>query len=151
MVETTILIVDDHPVVRTGLTAVLSAQNGIRILGAASNGRQAVKLARRLRPQVILMDLVMPVMDGCEATRQILAVSPKTKIVILSAHGTWSRIREALVAGACGFMLKQSASKELFSAIRQVMRGEQYFCSALGHQLEHLFAANMRVLELAGR
>lgn len=151
MVATTVLIVDDHPLVRTGLVSVLSTQGGIRIVGAAANGKQAVRLARRLRPQVVLMDLVMPVMDGCEATRQILGVLPTTRVIVLSAYGTWGRIREALVAGACGFVLKQSASKELYSAIKQVLRGKQYFCSALGHDLEHLFTANMRAMELASR
>lgn len=119
-----ILVVDDHTVVRRGLIAMLETEPGMQIVGEAVNGAEAVEQARKLMPDVILMDLVMPVMDGIEATRQIKQEMPSVNILVLTSFSTNDKVIPSLNAGAIGYLLKDSTPAELMRAIQQVAQGE---------------------------
>ena len=116
-------IVDDHPVVRDGLAAILGLQPDIKVVGEACNGREAVQLTEQLEPAVVVMDLVMPLLNGVEATRQILRSRPATKVLILSSYQDEQKLAALIEHGACGYLLKHSASSELLQAIREVGKG----------------------------
>ena len=120
---TTVLLVDDHRMVRTGLAALLQTAEGIEVVGQAGNGEEAVQLAAQVRPDVVLMDLSMPVVDGVEATRRVLAELPETKIVVLTSFSDRERVADALQAGAVGYLLKDCEPDELRSAIRAAAAG----------------------------
>ena len=119
-----VLIVDDHAIVRKGIRALLSEADGFEVVGEAGNGHEAVLRAAETRPDVILMDLLMPGMDGIEATRQITSRQPKTRILVLTSFAADSKVFPAIKAGALGYLLKDSSPDELVRAIRQVWRGE---------------------------
>ena len=136
-----LLVVDDHNVVRGGLLALLTAEPDLEIVGEATSGRQAVALAHSLRPQVVIMDLAMPRLNGMEATRQIASSLPSTKVIVLSAYQDDYHVRQAVVAGAAGFVLKRAASVELVEAIREVHRGEAYFSAAVMRQVQRMYSA----------
>ena len=119
-----ILITDDHVVVRKGIQALLSTEPDIDVIGEAENGQQAVLEAERLRPDVILMDLVMPEMDGVEAIRRITRQQPEAHILVLTSFAADDKVFPAIKAGALGYLLKDSGAKELVQAIHQVYRGE---------------------------
>lgn len=119
-----ILIADDHAVVREGLAAILSAQPDLALVGVATNGMEAVALAERLKPDVILMDLVMPQMDGLAAIQAIRAAHPDARILVLTSFAEDRLAFEAIKAGASGYLLKDSSSRDLLQAIRDVYRGE---------------------------
>jgi DNA-binding NarL/FixJ family response regulator len=119
-----ILIADDHPIVRQGLMAVLAPRNGMKVVGEASNGAEAVALARTLRPDVILMDLSMPEMSGVEATTHILSENPKVRVLILTSFGTDEMAGQAIRAGVMGFLMKESQPDDLLHAIRSVFKGQ---------------------------
>lgn len=119
-----VLIVDDHAIVRKGIRALLSEAGGFEVVGEASNGRSAVLAAEETNPDVILMDLLMPGMDGIEATRQITGRQPKTRILVLTSFAADNKVFPAIKAGALGYLLKDSSPDELVRAIRQVHRGE---------------------------
>lgn len=120
---TTVLLVDDHRMVRTGLAALLQTADGIEVVGQAADGEEAVELAVQVRPDVVLMDLSMPVVDGVEATRRVLAELPETKIVVLTSFSDRERVAEALQAGAVGYLLKDCEPDELRNAIRSAAAG----------------------------
>jgi NarL family two-component system response regulator LiaR len=120
----TVLIVDDHTVVRRGLTALLNTERDIEVVGEAANGREAIAEAARLKPQVILMDLVMPEMDGVTATAEIVAQQPDAHIVVLTSFGTDVKLFPAVKAGAVGYLLKDTSPEELVKAIHQAAAGE---------------------------
>ena len=122
----TVLLVDDHSVVRDGLRFLLEAEGDIRVVGGASNGREAVQSARRLKPDVVIMDLAMPELNGTEATLQIHERCPATQVLILSMHSTAEHIFRALQAGAQGYLLKESAGPEVVTAVRTVHSGKRY-------------------------
>jgi DNA-binding NarL/FixJ family response regulator len=124
--ETRILLVDDHQMMRAGLRSLLDGEGGLRVVGEAENGRAAVELAHSLAPHVVLMDITMPDLNGIEATRQIVAASPQTKVVALSMHADRQFVTDMLKAGAVGYLLKNSAASELLAAIRAVMTGRNY-------------------------
>lgn len=120
----TILIVDDHAVVRQGLRTFLELQADMALVGEADNGRTAVELAQRLAPDLVLMDLVMPQMDGIEAIRQIRAVSPKTQVLVLTSFTEDDKVFPAIKAGALGYLLKDVAPGDLIKAVQAAARGE---------------------------
>lgn len=119
-----ILIVDDHPMIRAGMRGLLEAVTDFEIAGEACNGEEAVKLAAELKPDVIIMDIVMPKLNGIEATRQIKQASPTTAILILTAYSDIYYILGLLEAGACGYLIKDTRGEELVEAIRSVRAGE---------------------------
>ena len=118
-----VLIVDDHVIVRTGLEALLATAEGIEIVGSAADGQEAVALVAELRPDVVLMDLSMPVMDGVEATRRITEAVPGTRIVVLTSFGDQTRILDALHAGADGYLLKHTEPEAIIQGIRAAAEG----------------------------
>jgi len=122
----TVFLADDHAVVRDGLRLLLEAQGDIKVVGEAANGRDAVQQVAQLDPEVVIMDLAMPELNGCEATQQIHAVCPSTRIIILSMHSTAEDILRAIQAGACGYVLKESAGLEVVHAVRAVHAGRRY-------------------------
>jgi len=126
-VPITVLLAEDHAIVRQGLCALLNADGHFKIVGEARNGREAVDLARTLTPDVILMDIAMPVLNGLEATRQILTANPKAKVVILSAHSDAAYIERMGAVGVSGFLEKQTSAEILTHAIREVVKGRMYF------------------------
>jgi NarL family two-component system response regulator LiaR len=130
-----ILIADDHPVVRQGLSALLIPRNGMEVIGEAINGKQAVEMALRLRPDVIMMDLIMPELNGSEATAQILAQDPAAHVLILTSFGEQGKLIEALDAGALGCLLKDSQPDDLLHAIRSVHRGQMSIPKTLVEKL----------------
>lgn len=119
-----VVIVDDHPIVRQGLRTLLELQDDIRVSGEAVNGKTAVELAARLSPDVILMDLVMPEMDGIEATRQICALKPSPRVIALTSFVEDDKVIPAIQAGAVSFLLKDVSPDELLEAIRAAYHGE---------------------------
>jgi len=119
-----ILIADDHFVVRQGLSTLLVPRNGMEVVGEAANGREAVDLARTLRPDVILMDMMMPEMDGPQAIVLIKADNPKARIVVLTSFGESDQVAAAIKAGALGYLLKDSSPDDLFHAIRSAAQGK---------------------------
>jgi NarL family two-component system response regulator LiaR len=119
-----LLLVDDHAIVRDGLASLLDTQPDIQVVGQADNGVDGVALAQRLEPDVILMDLVMPKMDGIEATRRIMADQPQARILVLTSFAAEDKVFPAIKAGAFGYLLKNSDAEELVSAIHQVSCGE---------------------------
>jgi NarL family two-component system response regulator LiaR len=130
-----ILLVDDHPVVRHGLQVLLQDRRGIEVVGEAADGQDAVEQAGRLLPDVVLMDLVMPGMDGVEATRRITTKYPKIGVLVLTSFGRDSKLFPALDAGALGFLLKDSSADDLIHAIRQVAQGRPCFSPAVTRRL----------------
>ena len=123
----TVMLVDDHAVLRDGLRFLLEAEGDIQIIGTAANGQEAVEQATVRCPDVVMMDISMPVMNGIEATKQICAICENTKVVILSMYHTNDYIQRALDAGAAGYLLKDSAGAELVTAIRALHAGKSYF------------------------
>jgi DNA-binding NarL/FixJ family response regulator len=129
--STTILLVDDHAVVRDGLRALLETNGDMRVVGFAANGRDAVTEAQRLLPDVVLMDIAMPEIDGIEATRRVVEKCPAAKVLILSMYLSAEHIYRALQAGAQGYVLKESAGEEVVEAIRAVCAGRRYLSHAI--------------------
>ena len=121
-----VFIADDHAMVREGLRLILEAERDISVIGEAADGRQAVRLIQRLAPDVIIMDIAMPILNGIEATEQILNSKTFTRIIILSMHASKEHIFRALEAGAKGYLLKESAGKEMVKAIRAVYAGNRF-------------------------
>ncbi len=130
-----VLIADDHAIVRKGLRALLTTEPDIEVAGEAANGRAAVREAARLRPDVILMDLVMPEMDGIEAIRQITARQPGARILVLTSFAADEKVFPAIKAGALGYLLKDSGPEELVHALHQVHRGESSLHPTIARRL----------------
>ena len=131
----TVFIADDHPVMHEGLTHLLHAHEDIRVVGVASNGRDAVRQVSQLLPNVVIADIAMPEMNGIEATRQIGERCPETKVVILSMYSTPDHIIHALEAGARGYLLKETAASEIVNAVRAVHAGERFLCKKIADVL----------------
>jgi DNA-binding NarL/FixJ family response regulator len=123
---TTVLLADDHAVLRDGLTALFERSEDIRVVGTAGNGRDAIDAAQRLRPDIVVMDISMPELDGVEATRHILAKCPGTRVLILSMYLSAEHIHRCLQAGARGYVLKDSAGDEVIEAVRALRAGRRY-------------------------
>src|SRR3989440_12830107 len=120
MPNISVLLVDDHNIVRQGLRALLVAEGDLTIVAEAQTGREAVQLATALRPDVVVMDLAMPRLNGCEATRQLVKAVPSTRVVVLSTYSDDEHLQQALAAGAAAYLLKQTAAPDLVQAIREV-------------------------------
>lgn len=120
---TTVLLVDDHPLVRAGLTTLIGTTDDLEIVGEAGGGEQAVTKVSELAPEVVLMDLSMPGMDGVEATRRILAAHPQVRVVVLTSFADEGRVADALAAGAVGYLLKDSDGRDVLAAIRSAAQG----------------------------
>ena len=131
-----VMLADDHLVVRMGLAAIISIERDMELVGEAADGVEAVKLAAELRPDVVIMDIVMPRLDGVAATSEILKGNPGTKILILTTFGTSEDLRRALDAGATGALVKDSAQTELVSAIRKCAAGEKTLSPSIARQLK---------------
>ena len=121
-----ILVADDHHVVRTGLRTLLETESGWEVCAEATNGREAVEKAKELKPDVAVLDISMPLLNGVEATRQIRKLSPKTEVLILTMHDSESLIQEVLGAGARGYILKDDADRSLIAAVKSLQRHKQY-------------------------
>lgn len=130
-----LLVCDDHPIVRSGLRSVLRSQPDFDVVGEASDGVQAVALANRLRPDVVLMDLQMPTMDGVTATAKIKDQHPEVQVLILTTYNTDADILRAVEKGATGFLLKDAPEQELFEAIRSAARGRSPLAPAVATRL----------------
>ena len=126
MNKTTVLIIDDHAILRMGLASLLNAKSGIEVVGDAANGRTGIQKVLKLHPDVVIMDLMMPGLDGCETTRRLLAQDPDFKVLILTTFGTSDGITHALEAGAKGAIMKNCDFGELVTAIRTVAAGKEY-------------------------
>ncbi|KAA0274906.1 MAG: DNA-binding response regulator [Chloroflexi bacterium] len=130
-----VYIADDHQIVRRGIRQLLSTEAGIEVVGEASNGREAVAEVEKFQPDIVLMDLVMPVMDGIEAIRQIKAGHPSIQILVLTSFATDDKVFPAIKAGALGYLIKDTSPEELINAIRQVHKGEPTLHSSIAQKL----------------
>ncbi len=131
----TVLLTDDNTLIRKALRMVLTAEKDIRVIAEAQNGREAIKLVKKFRPDVVVMDIAMPLLNGFEATRQIMKLFPKTKILVLSAHSEDEYIDQMIAIGAAGFLIKQSATEILSEAIREVQKGNTFFSPEIAKRL----------------
>ncbi len=122
-----VLLADDHTIVRDGLRALLESNPGIKVVGDAANGNQAVALVKELTPEIVIMDISMPGLNGIDATQQIMEAFPDARVIILSMLGTADYIFHAMQAGVRGFLLKESAGREVMEAVKTVHEGEMYF------------------------
>ena len=138
MKQITILLAEDHTVVREGFRKMLELEEDLQIVGEAQDGRQAVTLAKKLRPAVVLMDIAMPLLNGLEATRQVLKEFPATKVLMLSAHSDDAYVSSATESGAVGFLLKQTSAHVVCEAIREVQKGKTFFSPSISRQLNRL-------------
>lgn len=134
MSRTTIVLADDHHVVRQGLRALLKAEPDFAIAGEASDGLEAVRLVERLQPDVLVLDVMIPSLNGLEVTRQVTKRSPKTRVVILSMHANEAYVLEALRNGATGYVLKDATAADLVQAVREVAAGRRYLSPPLSEQ-----------------
>jgi len=137
---TSVLVADDQALIRVGLRKILDVETDLTVLGEAEDGSQAVAKARELRPDVVLMDIRMPVLDGIEATRRIVEARPETRVLILTTFGLDSYVFDSLRAGASGFMLKDAPPEEIVAAIRIVARGEALLAPAVTRSVVEEFA-----------
>jgi DNA-binding NarL/FixJ family response regulator len=135
MKRITVLLAEDHPIVRVGFRTLLKHERDIEVVGEAATGREAVRLTRKLRPAVVVMDIAMPLLNGLEATRQIRRDFPDTRVIILSAHSDDAYVKQAVLLGAAGFLLKQTSSDNLGAAIREVHRGNTFFSDSISKRL----------------
>ena len=135
MKQIKVLLADDHTIVREGLRALLLADAEIAVVAEAHNGREAVSLTNSLRPDVVVMDIAMPLLNGLEATRQILSALPKTKVLILSAHSDDAYIDRVIAVGAVGFLIKQTSAQILAKAIHEVMSGKAFYSPQVSRRL----------------
>ncbi len=136
MKQITVLLAEDHQIVREGFRSLLKHERDIEVVGEAETGRQAVQLTRKLRPAVVVMDIAMPLLNGLEATRQIRRDFPETKVLILSAHSDDAYVEQATGLGAAGFLLKQTSSHNLATAIREVQKGNTFFSPAISKRVK---------------
>src|SRR4051794_7565972 len=135
MEKITVILADDHTVVRQGLRALLAAEEDIEIVGEAENGREAVQMAKKLLPDVAVIDIAMPVLNGLEATRQITRAAPATKVLILSSYSDDEYVQQLTQAGAAGYLVKQTAANDLLKAIREAHKGNAFFSPAIAKRL----------------
>ncbi|MDZ4797096.1 MAG: response regulator transcription factor [Bryobacteraceae bacterium] len=135
MAEVRVMLADDHSIVRKGLRSALEEDDQFCVVGEAANGREAVQIAEQLLPDIAIVDIGMPQLNGIEATAQIQKVSPKTRVVILSMHTDETYILRALTAGARGYLLKDTAENDVRAAVHAVAQGKSYFSPAIAKML----------------
>lgn len=153
-----VFLADDHAVVRDGLSFLLEAQEDIHVLGVAANGREAVRAVERAKPDVVVMDIAMPELNGIEATHQLAKVCPTARVIILSMHSSSEHVFRALQAGAQGYLLKESAGMEVVDAVRSVHVGKRYLSRQIADavlndyvQQRHIAQPNDPLDKLSGR
>lgn len=139
-----IALADDHTVIRSGLRVLLERHPEFRVIGEASDGREAVELVDREKPDIVVMDVAMPNLNGIEAARQITAKHPATAVVVLSMHSDESYVLRALKAGARGYLLKDSAESDLITSIRTVHAGKSFFSPAISRMLVEDYVRQMQ-------
>jgi len=135
MNEIRVLLAEDHTIVRKGLRSLLDAEPGIEVIDEAEDGREAVQKAQQLRPDVVLMDITMPGLNGLEATRQIKKRFPEVKVLVLTVHAGEEYVLQVLRAGASGYLVKQTAPRELVSAIRAAYRGDSFLSPSISRKV----------------
>jgi DNA-binding NarL/FixJ family response regulator len=144
MKKITVLLVDDHTVVRQGLRALLSLEEDIEVVGEAENARQAVRMAMKAPPDVVVMDLMMPFMNGLEGTRQMRKYVPSAKVLVLSSHNDEDYVQQMIEIGASGYLTKHTVGDDLVLAVREVQKGNAFFSPAIMKRLQdhwrHAFA-----------
>jgi two-component system response regulator NreC len=138
-----ILLADDHAILRDGIRALLSDEADLQVVGEAENGRQALEQARALRPDIVIMDIGMPLLSGLEATKHIRRDVPESRVLILTMHQNDEYLAQVLAAGASGYVLKDTAGRELVLAIRQVARGEPFFSPLMTRTLTSLYLSSL--------
>ena len=138
MKRITVLLAEDHMVVREGFRKMLELEADLHVVGEAQDGRHAVALAIKLHPAVVLMDIAMPLLNGLEATRQVLKSVPATRVIMLSAHSDDAYVKNAIESGAVGFLLKQTSAHDVCRAIREVHKGKTFFSPSVSKRLDHL-------------
>lgn len=151
-----VLLADDHLVVRMGLAAIISFEKDLKLVGEASDGEEAVRKAAELRPDVIVMDLMMPLLDGASATARIRAANPEAKVLVLTTFGGSEEMKRALEAGAAGALVKGAQKKDLLSAIRRIAAGERVVSDEIARAIEMLPSGELserqiEVLRLAAK
>ncbi len=139
-----ILVADDHAIIRSGLRTLLARQDGFEVVGEAADGRQAVELARAAKPDVVMLDIAMPNLNGIEAARQICAELPRSHVVILSVHADEGYVLKALKAGARGYLLKDSAESDILQAVRVVHAGKAFFSPEISKMLVEDYVRQLR-------
>lgn len=144
-----VLLADDHALMREGLRVLLEMDPEVNVVSAVGNGREAVRIARELHPDVVVMDISMPDLNGIEATRLIRAEHAATQVVVVSMHSSREYVHQAFAAGALGYLLKESASAEVLTAIRHALAGRRYISSAIGHAAEYRYADDAKKSPLA--
>lgn len=135
MKKITVFLSDDHAIFREGLRMLLQATNDIDVIGEAENGHKAVREARRLQPDVVLMDIAMPLLNGMEAARRIVRELPATRVLMLSTYSDDQHVHQAMTAGAAGYLMKETASKDLLHAIREARKGNAFFSPPIARRL----------------
>lgn len=130
-----VLLADDHTVVRQGINSLLKAEADIEVVGEAENGRQAVQMAKTLLPDIVIMDIAMPQLNGLEATRQIIKEGIPTKVLVLSSYSDDEYVHQLTEAGAAGYLIKQTAANDLIKAIREAYRGNAFFSPSISKRL----------------
>jgi DNA-binding NarL/FixJ family response regulator len=135
MLPITLLLADDHKLIRSGLCALLKNEPDFQIVGEANSGREAVQLSAKLAPNILIMDIAMPLLNGMEATRQVVQRCPATKVIVLSAYDDDAHIEAVLGAGASAYLLKLTAAAELCHAVREVHKGNAYFSPTVAERL----------------
>jgi two-component system response regulator NreC len=145
----TVVLADDHIVVRQGLRALLESDPGFVVVGEAADGLEAVELVKRLKPVVLIADLMMPGLDGLATTRQLSRLKSHTRVIILSMYGDQAYVAEALKSGAAGYVVKESCGAELFQAMREVVAGRRYLSPAISEASIGSFSAAGTILQKA--
>jgi len=131
----TVLVADDHMIIREGICSILEAADDIEVVGQAQDGRQAVELAQKLFPVVVVMDISMPRLNGLEAARQILKIAPATRILILSSHSDDAYVEQVMAMGAAGYLIKQKSLLILVAAVREASKGNTFFSPSIAKRL----------------
>ena len=138
MKRITVLLVEDHAVVREGLRNLIELEGDFEVAGEAHTGREAVVQVKKLHPDVVLMDIAMPLLNGLEATRQMLKANPATKVLMLSAHSDDAYVKSATESGAMGFLLKQATAHDVCRAIREVQKGKTFFSPSISRRQDRI-------------